>query len=169
MKERMEKSKLTVHVKFGQAKAHFDGTPNEVTIAFLNFVNQIYPQLELVEALVFRPDIVSLSKALTGVIQYSPDGLILVSNDLSSTEVIVLCLLGAYVGNQLGFLVEDTLSVNEIANASGRATKTILNQFKSLISDGFVTRVERGKYKIKSLGIKRGQELLQRLNGRNHP
>jgi DNA-binding MarR family transcriptional regulator len=118
--------------------------------------------------LVFKPDLIKLSQTLEGVIEYSPEGLILTSDDLTSEEAIVLSLLGVYVGNKLGLSAEESVSVTQIATASGKASKTILNQLKSMIDDGLVERVGRGKYKIRSLGIKRAENVLQdvKMRGR---
>ena len=127
----------------------------------------MYPEFKLASKLVFKPDLIKLSQTLEGVIEYSPEGLILTSDDLTSEEAIVLTLFGVYVGNKLGLSVEESVSVTQIAAASGKASKTILNQLKGMI-DGLVERVGRGKYKIRSLGTKRAEKVLQDVKMRGH-
>jgi hypothetical protein len=157
-----------VHVEYGEVKADFEGSPEAVSIAFIDFLNKVYPEFKLANKLVFKPDLIKLSQTLEGVIEYSPEGLILTSDDLTSEEAIVLSLLGVYVGNKLGLSAEESVSVTQIATASGKASKTVLNQLKSMIDDGLVERVGRGKYKIRSLGIKRAENVLQdvKMRGR---
>lgn len=165
----MKGEKLRVHVEYGELKADFEGNPDEVSTAFIDFLNKVYPSFELASRLVFKPDLVKLSRALEGVIEYSPEGLILVPRELTSEEAIILSLLGVYVGNKLGIFAEDSISVNQIASVSGKASKTILNQLKGMIDDGLAERVGRGEYKIKSLGIKSAEKILQEVKMRENP
>jgi hypothetical protein len=144
----------------------FEGSPEAVSIAFIDFLNKVYPAFKLANKLVFKPDLIKLSQELVGVLEYSPEGLILAPGDLTSEEAIVLSLLGIYVGNRLGLSAEESVSVTQIATASGKASKTILNQLKGMIDDGLMERVGRGKYKIKSLGIKRAEKVLQDVKTR---
>jgi hypothetical protein len=157
-----------VHAEHGEFKADFEGSPEAVSIAFIDFLNKVYPAFKLANKLVFKPDLIKLSQELQGVIEYSPEGLILTSNDLTSEEAILLSLLGIHVGNKLGLSTEESVSVTQIATASGKASKTILNQLKGMIDDGLMERVGRGKYQIKSLGIKRAEKVLQEVKTRGH-
>lgn len=157
-----------MHAEYGEFKADFEGSPEAVSIAFIDFLNKAYPEFKLASKLVFKPDLIKLSQTLEGVIEYSPEGLILTSDDLTSEEAIVLTLLGVYVGNKLGLSAEESVSVTQIAAASGKASKTILNQLKGMIDDGLVERVGRGKYKIRSLGTKRAETVLQDVKRRGH-
>lgn len=155
-----------MHVEYNEFKIAFEGNPDEVTMAFINFINKIFPSYELARRLVFQPDLVKLSRMLKGVIEYSKEGLILISSELNSEEAILLSLLGVYVGNKLGLLTDACISVNEIANVSGKASKTILNQLKVIIDNGYAERVGRGEYKIKMTGIKVAEKMLKNLKMR---
>ncbi len=165
---RIVEGKLRVHVEYGEFKINFDGSPEVVSIAFIDFLNKVYPAFKLANRLVFKPDLIKLAQALEGVIEYSSDGLILIPGDLTSEEAIMLSLLGVYVGNKLGLSTEESVSVTQIATVSGKALKTILNKLKGKIDDGLVERVGRGEYKIKSLGIKEAKKVLQDVKMREH-
>jgi hypothetical protein len=164
----MVEGKLRVHAEYGKFKADFEGSPEVVSIAFIDFLNKVYPAFKLANRLVFNPNLIKLAQALEGVIEYSPEGLILTPGDLTSEEAIVLSLLGVYVGNKLGLSSEESVSVTQIATVSGKALKTILNKLKGMIDDGLVERVGRGEYKIKSLGIKEAEKVLQDVKMRGH-
>ncbi len=162
----MKEPRLRVHVEYGELQADFAGDPEAVSLAFIDFLYKVYPSFKLAHNLVFKPDLVKLSQALEGVIEYSSEGMILLPETLTSEEAILLSLLGVYVGNQLRFFEEAALSVNDVANTSGKAPKTILNQLKGMIDDGLVERAERGKYRIKSRGIKAAEKILRELTTR---
>jgi hypothetical protein len=157
-----------VHVEHGEFQADFEGSPEAVSVAFLDFLNKAYPAFKLASRLIFKPDVIQLAQALEGVIEYSSDGLLLTSGDLTSDEAIVLTLLGVYVGRKLGVSVEASVSVTHIATASGKASKTVLNQLKGMIDNGLVERVGRGEYQITSQGIKRAENVLHDVKRRAH-
>lgn len=161
-----ERGKLRVHVECDNLQADLEGSPDEVTTAFIDFLHQIYPSFKLASRLIFKPDLAQLSHSLEGLIEYSQEGLILLIRELTSEEAILIVLLAVYVGSRLGLISEDTISVNQIANVSGKASKTILNQIKSMRDTGLLERVGKGRYQIKSLGIKRVDALIPSLKGR---
>lgn len=156
----LHRSRMRVRVEYGELQAHFEGTVEDVTHAFLNFLKTVHPAFPLAVKLMYKPDLVELGKLLEGVVEYSSEGLILLRTDFTADEAILTVLLGVYVGSRIGVLTENTISVNTIANISRKASKTILNQIKSMIDDGYVTRVGKGEYQIKNLGIKKMEEIL---------
>ncbi len=157
----LHRSRMRVRVEYGELQAHFEGTVEDVTHAFLNFLKTVHPAFPLAVKLMYKPDLVELGRLLEGVVEYSSEGLILVRTDFTADEAILTVLLGVYVGSRIGVLTENTISVNTIANISRKASKTILNQIKSMIDDGYVNRVGKGEYQIKNLGIKKMEAILR--------
>lgn len=157
----LHRSRMRVRVEYGELQAHFEGTVEDVTHAFLNFLKTVHPAFPLAVKLMYKPDLVELGRLLEGVVEYSSEGLILLRTDFTADEAILTVLLGVYVGSRMGVLTENTISVNTIANISRKASKTILNQIKSMIDDGYVTRVGKGEYQIKNLGIKKMEAILR--------
>ncbi len=155
-----------MHVEHGELQADFEGSPEAVSIAFLDFLNTAYPAFKLASRLLFKPDVIQLAQALEGMIEFTPDGVLLTAGDLTSEEAILLTLLGVYVGHKLGVTADASISVTHIANASGKASKTVLNQLKGMIDDGLMERVGRGAYQIKSQGIKRAEHVLHDVKAR---
>lgn len=158
----LHRSRMRVRVEYGELQAHFEGTVEDVTHAFLNFLKTVHPAFPLAVKLMYKPDLVELGRLLEGVVEYSSEGLILLRTDFTADEAILTVLLGVYVGSRIGVLTENTISVNTIANISRKASKTILNQIKSMIDDGYVTRVGKGEYQIKNLGIKKMEAILRK-------
>lgn len=156
------RSKLRVNVEYGELRANFEGTVEDVTLAFLDFLNTVHPAFPLAAQLMYNPDLVELGSLLEGSIEYSSEGLMLLNTDLTADEAILTVLLGVYVGSKIKALTDNTISVKAIANISSKASKTILNQIKSMIDEGYVTRVGKGEYQIKNRGIKKMEVLLRK-------
>jgi hypothetical protein len=156
------RSKIRVNVEYGELRANFEGTVEDVALAFLDFLKTIHPAFPLAAQLMYQPDLVELGSLLEGSVEYSSEGLMLLSTDLTADEAILTVLLGVYVGSKIRALTDNTISVNAIANISGKASKTILNQIKSMIDDGYVARVGKGEYQIKNRGIKKMEAILRK-------
>jgi len=159
-------SNLKVHVEFGDAKADFEGNPDEVSKAFLTFLNKIYPAFELAQRLTFNPDLAKLTEGLVGILEFAPEGAFLVFTELPAEEAIILSLIGVYIGNRLGRITNDAVSANGLSKMTGKALKTMSNQLAWMVDDGLVERVGRGEYRITSIGIKRSERILQELRTR---
>ena len=160
-KHLFDRSKIRVHVEYGELQTHFEGSVEDVTHALLNYLKTVHPAFSVATKLMYKPDLMELSSLLEGVVEYSSEGLILLRTDFTADEAILTVLLGVYLGSRIGALTENTTSVNTIANISRKASKTILNQIKSMIDEGYVTRVGKGEYRIQNLGIKKMEVILR--------
>jgi len=159
-----EKSSLRVHIEFGEAKADFEGEVNQVFEATVRFLGQIYPNLELVQKIVYTPNLVELAGKLAGVIEITSEGPILISGlDLPTRDAVCLALLGAYVGDKLGRMAKDTLSSGELSRITGKARKTISNEIPRLASDGLIVKTPEGQYGITTLGIRKTEDVIKEL------
>ncbi|RLI35781.1 hypothetical protein DRO55_04800 [Candidatus Bathyarchaeota archaeon] len=154
--------KLRVHLEFGDAKLDLEGDVNEVFKALTRFITKIYPDLEVVRNLTYTPDLVELSEELSGIIELTPEGPILISGEqLSARNKICLALVGAEVGSRLGKLAKGTLSSRELSRVTGKAIKTVMNEMPRLVAEGLVKRTSKGEYMITTLGIKRTEDLIR--------
>ncbi len=156
--------KLKIHVEFEGLKEDYEGSPDEVVRALLISLGKVYPSLDLARKLVFQPDLSALAESLVGVVEFAPEGLLVLAGEAPADEVILVSLTGSYVGFRLGKLGDDTSSADELAKTTGKALKTISNQLAWIIDDGLVERVGRGKYRITSLGIKRFEQVVEKLH-----
>lgn len=154
-------TKLRVQVEYGQMKANFEGTADEVFEATLRFLTQVCPNLEIVQNIAYAPDLVKISKELAGLLKVTADGLIMSVQDLPASKMICLALLGAYAGDKLGKLGKDTLSSNDLAVVTGKARKTVMNEMPQLVEKGYVERTSEGEYLMTTLGIRRTEEMIE--------
>jgi hypothetical protein len=162
-----EKETLRVHLEFGEAKADFEGDVNQVFESIVRFLIQIYPNLEILQKIVYTPNLSVLTEKLVGVVEISSEGPILVSGlDLPSRDVACIALLGAHAGSKLGKLSKETLSSSDLARITGKARKTISNEIPRLVSDGLVERTVEGEYRITILGVRKAENAIEEYKPR---
>ncbi|MEM2926256.1 MAG: hypothetical protein QW220_02955 [Candidatus Bathyarchaeia archaeon] len=157
---------LKVIVEFGGNRAEFRGSPNDVFFLFLKFVENLYPNLSVIREISFEPDLMAIIEALKEILKIAPEGPILMkAQDLATDDAICLLLAGQYAGFKLRKLSKDSLSSNDLARLSSKASKTVVNRLPQLLRQGFIERGEGGEYKITSLGIKRVLEISSTIKG----
>ena len=154
-----EQGKLKIHIEFEGLKEDYEGTPDDVVRALMVTLSKIYPSLELAKKLTFQPDLVQLAEGLVGLVEFAPEGLLVQASEISADDAIIISLVGSYVGYRMSKIGEDTNTADGLAKTCGKALKTISNQLAWIVDDGLVERVERGKYRITSLGIKRFEKI----------
>jgi len=154
------KSSLKIRAEFSNEKLDFEGDPDEVFGAFVDFLNKIYPAFEMARQLAFTPDIRKLAETLVGIVEIGAERPILVSGrELPADEAIALVLAGSYVGNRLGKLQRSSLTSDELSKAVGKAHKTVMNQLPKMVDGGLVEKADK-EYKISDYGIVRAQNII---------
>jgi len=159
-----ERSKLRVRIEFGEAKADLEGDVDQVTEAAIRFLTQVYPNLEIVQRIVYTPDLARITQELVGIVQITSEGsMIALKLELPTRDAICLALLGSHVGNWLRKLPKATLSSNELARITRKKPKTISNEVPRLIAEGLAERTTEGEYQITTSGIRRTEEMIRKL------
>ncbi len=157
-----DKEKLKVHIELDRTKADFEGDVNEVFELTIKFLTQICPSLEILQRIIYTPDIVDLTKKIEGLIEITSEGPILSSSlDVPTRDAVCLALLGAYLGRLFGKLSKDTLSTKDLARIIGKARKTVSNEAPRLISEGLIERTSEGEYRLTTLGIRKTEILIE--------
>ncbi len=156
-RERPEERKLEVRVKYGDLEAFFSGSPDEVLRGIMGFMSRIAPTIGPISRLTLSIDVSSLAEAVEGLIAITPEGLAvmpIVIPRLTDREAILLHLVKAYLGYQLGRLECDSMTVSELAEVTGSKKSAIAARLSELVGGGWVSRVGRGDYRITTVGIK---------------
>ena len=164
----VEDNKVEILVKFRGMEVKFNGAPNEVTRAFLDFMGKMLPSFEIVNRLVLTVELEKLLRDLEGIIAITPEGVILTipRESIGDREAVLLHLLKANVGFQLGKQDSDSLSIADILTKTGGKPSTTAARLSELVDLGWVERVGRGEYRITTFGIKSFQETaLPKLTG----
>ena len=161
-----DESKVEVLVRYRDMEVKFNGTPDEVTRAFLQFMEKMLPSLELVSTLVLTVDLEKLLHELQGIIAVTDEGIILTiaRESIGEREAILLHLVKASVGFQLSKLEGDSLSIADILTLTGGKPSTTAARLSELVDLGWVERVGRGEYRITTFGVRSFEEsVLPRL------
>ncbi|MDH7564671.1 MAG: hypothetical protein QHH24_07345, partial [Candidatus Bathyarchaeota archaeon] len=99
-----EGRRVSIHVKYGDVEETFSGSAEEVWLSLCRFFGDFLPSFEAARRLVLNVDLQRLVEDCEGLVGFSKEGAnLLVGKDrLTDNECLLLWLLAAYVGCQLG-------------------------------------------------------------------
>jgi len=155
-----DEGKVEVLVRYRGMEVKLSGAPNEVTRAFLEFMEKMLPSLELVNTLVMTVDLEKLLHELQGIIAITDEGIIVTipRESIGEREAILLHMVKASVGFQLSKLEGDSLSIADILTLTGGKPSTTAARLSELVDLGWVDRVGRGEYRITTFGVRSFEE-----------
>ena len=146
---------IIVHVRYRDVEQRFEGPIEEVWRAVNKFFGELIPIFRLVGKVVMTVDLADLIDELKDLVSLS-DGRIIILADkkgLSDKDVLMLGLLGAYVGYRIGALPKETLSSTELREILEKTAKITSTRLGELKKSGWVEKTDRGEYRITPLGI----------------
>lgn len=155
------KPKLKLQVEYEGLRETFEGDIDEVFKALLRLLYRIYPQLEIASKLIWTPDLKHLTEKLPEYCKLTPEGDFIIVKPLPSAEQSILLILTlAYLSYKLEKRDEESVESREIAKAVNKAEKTVRNTLTELTKSNAVERVDKGRYRITSYGLKKVEEIL---------
>ncbi|HEW89764.1 MAG TPA: hypothetical protein ENG43_00290, partial [Candidatus Bathyarchaeota archaeon] len=112
----MSEDTITVHVRYRDVEQKFEGPVEEVWRAVNKFFSNLIPVFRLVGKAIITVDLTELVEELKDLVALSDGQIIIVADKraLSDKDILMLGLLGAYIGYRLGDLPKDTLSSAEL-------------------------------------------------------
>ena len=148
-----------MHIEFGEARADFEGSPEEVIRATMKFLQTVYPAFTIVRNLSLTIDTEQLAKSSAGIIGFGSEGAVITipkdrRSKLSIRELIALNLVKAYLARVLGKSDRDSQSVDELLSAIGGRIGAMAGRLSEMVDEDLVSRVGRGEYKITTYGLK---------------
>lgn len=160
---RGEAPKLKATIKYGSLESTCEGSADEVLKFVFSFIKDVYPNYEIISGLTLTVDLERLLRGLKGVISFLPKGrpVILKSTDkLPDSDLILTYLVAAYAGNQIGMAEDANLSMADLLDKTGKPAGTVAGRLSELVSELYVERVGRGKYRVTAYGVKEFMEKL---------
>ncbi|MEM3627048.1 MAG: hypothetical protein QXZ25_03370, partial [Candidatus Bathyarchaeia archaeon] len=150
-----EAAKITVQIKYGDMEKIFSGSLEEVWLCINRFFSEFIPSFDLAKKLSLNIDLQRLVEGCSGIIGFSREGPnLLVSRDkLTDNETLLLWLLAAYVGFQLGILEGDAISKEELQAKLGKSGKITSTRLGEIVKSGLVVKSADDKYRITTLGV----------------
>ncbi|MCS7112693.1 MAG: hypothetical protein RMJ00_02220 [Nitrososphaerota archaeon] len=155
----MAEDKLYVHIEYGDLKADFTGSADEVLRSIVRFLSKILPSLRIVEELIYKPSLEGLAEALKDIVKVSEGVPMLSTQTNFATHSLVLIGLAAkYLSFNIGLSEDECMDARELSIFTGKSEKTVRNILPKLLEKGLITRTEKGRYAITILGLKKVEE-----------
>lgn len=151
-----EDLEVFIEVKTGEntVSSKFSGEASEVVKAVQKFLSDSVPAFSVGSKIFLRiPSASELADMIGPDVKISGADIIFIKKPADAMEGIRKALVAARVANELSARTTPTLSVKEIAVATGIAEKTINNNLTKLTKQGEVERAAKGVYKITDRGI----------------
>ncbi|MGQ9691233.1 MAG: hypothetical protein ACUVQY_08245 [Thermoproteota archaeon] len=148
-------STIRLEIPDKNIRMEFTGNENDAVKDLLIFLIKIYPRLNIIEQIVYTPDLEALLSSISQDVKISGGEVILLREEGKTTESKILLLLaGCYTASRFGLREKSSLSVEEMTRSvANTSKKTIQNTLVELIKKGFVTRQARGTFEISTKGI----------------
>ena len=151
-----ETSQVKVQIEANGIRYEANGTAEEILPQILQFLSQSVPTYDLARKLLYVTDLAGLSDTIADYAKMTSTGqLLLTRNDLPADKAILVILFMAHLASKTGKRDSDSVSIEEIANGVGKASKTIRNVIVELQKFGFIEREDRGMYKVTAKGLMR--------------
>jgi hypothetical protein len=155
------KAKIKLQVEYENLRESFEGDVDEVFKALTQFLYRIYPHMEVASKLIWTPDLKQLMERIPEYCRLTPEGDLIMVKTLPSTEQSILLILTlAYLSYKLGKRSDESIESLEISKAINKAEKTVRNTLTELTKTNTVERVDKGRYKITSSGLRKVEEIL---------
>jgi predicted transcriptional regulator len=149
-----ETEQIKIQIEANGLHYEASGTIEEIIPQTLQFLSQAVPTYDLARRLLYVTDLAGLTDTIADYAKMTNTGqLLLTRNDLSADKAILVILFMAHLAGKMAKRSSDSLSIEEIANGVGKASKTIRNVLVELQKSGFIEREDRGKYKVTAKGL----------------
>ncbi len=148
--------KLQVTVKYGELRADYEGSPDEVLRGVIDFLKRVHPALEVVEKISLTTDLNKLLKSLEGLVAVQPSGpVILYEKKMTIEQAISLLLGGAYASCQLNVMEQESLTLDALSRLTGKTGGALRGTLSRMKEKQMIERLPEGGYRITPLGLKR--------------
>ncbi|MDH5687500.1 MAG: hypothetical protein OEZ48_06540 [Candidatus Bathyarchaeota archaeon] len=155
VKEEDKRDDIEIYVKYGGFEEDFKGPVDQVLRALISSLDKICPGLEVLSRVRLTVDLQGLIEKMEGIVAIAQSGPIMLSEKkLTVKELVGLNLLGAFVGYKLNLFDDPSLSLDDLVTLTGKNKGSISRRITTLVNDRWVERLERGEYRISTLGVK---------------
>lgn len=143
-------------MKYGDIEQTFTGNANDVWISVNRFFCEMIPAFDLARKITLTVDLQKLVEDFKDVIAIAPEGpeLLVSKQKLTDSETLLLNLLAAYIGYNIGKLEREWLTREELQAKLGKSVKITGTRLGELTREGMALKTEDGNYKIATVGIR---------------
>jgi hypothetical protein len=147
---------IEVLLKHSGVENRIIGTPDNVLRELLSYFSKVYPSVELVARIVLTVDNAEFLHICHGLLAISPEGLVILRDvtGLKDKELMMIHLAGSRLMHLMGRKEVDSISLEELTKATGRATGTVAGRLSELTNEQLVERVGKGAYRLTTMGAR---------------
>jgi len=145
-----------VRIQIDANGLHYEssGTAEEVVPQIMRFLSEAVPTYDLARRLIYVPDLAALADRTSEIGKMtSTSQLLLTRNDMPAERSISVVLFMAHLAAKIAKRAADSLNIEEISTAVGKAPKTIRNTIVNMQRAGLMERADRGSYRITQKGL----------------
>jgi hypothetical protein len=140
--------KLEVTIKYNEIKQTISGSPDIVTREYFNFLSKVIPAFDVALDLVARPSISEMAARLKGSVHLYGQRVIILKKVLNTEDAVLLALVSKYVGFGLKATLGDSMSLEEIIEATEKPKKSVTIVLDKLGSTGAIEQIDQDKFRI---------------------
>lgn len=145
---------ITVQIDADGIHYESNGPVEEIIPQVLEFLSKAVPTYNLARKLIYTPDLAGAADKVSNFAKMTNTGqLLLTRRDLPAEKAISIVLFMSHLATKISKRPVESLSIEEIANAVSKASKTIRNTIVNMQKDGLIERTDRGSYRITQKGL----------------
>lgn len=140
--------RLEITIKYKGFKQTISGSPKNVTKEYFNVLSKVIPAFDVITGLTFRPNLTDMAAKLKGSAHFYKDRVFISKKNLLLEDSILLTLVAKYIGFGLKLTSNDSMSLQEILDSTGKTKKSIVRMLDKLKSTNAVEQLLEGRYRI---------------------
>ncbi|HZY93401.1 MAG TPA: hypothetical protein VFE98_00885 [Candidatus Bathyarchaeia archaeon] len=147
---------VEVLLKHSGVENRIIGTPGSVIRELLAYFSKVYPSLELFSRIILTVDDTEFLQASAGLLAVCSEGLVILRDitGLKDKELMLVHLAGSRLLYLMGNRDADSISLEQLTRATGRATGTVAGRLSELTNDQLVERIGKGAYRLTTMGAR---------------
>lgn len=139
---------LEVTIKYKDIKQTIKGNPDVVTRAYFDVLGKVIPSFDVAASLMFDPNLRELADKLKTLVKFYRSSIIILRQDLTLQDRIILFLTAKLFGHRLNLINSDNASLLEIVEAVGKPKTVTSKTIEQLLDKKSLTQDVGGSYRI---------------------
>jgi len=140
--------RLEITIKYNDFKQTISGSPENVTREYFTVLGKVIPAIEVMSGLTVSPNLADMATKLRGSAHLYKDRVFILKKNPMLEDAILLALVSKYIGFGLGLTSNDSMSLQEILDSTGKTKKSTVRILDKLKSTNAVEQLLEGRYRI---------------------
>jgi hypothetical protein len=140
--------RLEITIKYNDFKQTISGSPENVTKEYFNVLSKVIPAFDVISGLTVRPNLTDMAAKLRGSAHLYKDRVFILKKNPAPEDAILLALVAKYIGFGLKLTSNDSMTLQEILDSTGKTKKSIMRILEKLKSTNAVEQLLEGRYRI---------------------